>query len=353
MSIIPNDAGSPVASRLFHRPDRTQPKLGGVFGKLVEAKPQLEWVRVGDLNIDHNYQRDNISQSWVQEIAENFDDDLFGVLYVNMREDGSLWCYDGQHRMLAVCERLGPDTLVPAFVTFGKTAEEEAYLFQAMQSHRRPIRPLERFKAQLFYKAPAALDIDAIVEAAGFHIGDPGLGGRGLSCLGTIEALYYPRNSGPNEKRVTRRMYYEQDPDTYGDDWVGRDRLIWVLQTIALAWEYREIMPGAILENLGVLHTAQKHMKRPIDQQRLAEVLRFRSPRGWSVRKSEKQIPLWAVIAADYNRGLQGGRRIPTAIVRAERQQGTEVEESVTDTLGSASGGNTNALRSSEPTITR
>jgi hypothetical protein len=313
------------SAQAFHRVERQQ-KLGGPMGELIDLKPQLEWVRVGDLNIDHNYQRDFVQQNWVAEIATNFDVDLFYCLAVNMRDDGTLWCYDGQHRMLAVIERFGPDMLVPAFVTFGKTAEEESRLFRKMQTHRRPVTPLESFKAQLFEGKLAAIDINEIVEQAGFAIAMPGRSGKLLACVGTIESLYYPQSSTGGERKF-KHYYVEMDPAQFGPDWAGRKKLVWALQTLALAWNYKEQFSGKMLREVGFLWSAQRHMTRPIDQERMAKVLSERSPNGWDFRRQEKMRPLWAVIADDYNKGLRGGGRIPTAIVRAEREQGIEFDD--------------------------
>lgn len=54
-----------------------------------------------ELNLDDQYQRERVSEEAVVKIARNFDWALFGVLKVARRTDGTLWVFDGGHRLRA------------------------------------------------------------------------------------------------------------------------------------------------------------------------------------------------------------------------------------------------------------
>jgi hypothetical protein len=281
--------------------------------------PTYERLRCGDIAIDHQYQREFVSSAHVAHIVDNVDWPTFFALAVNQRPEGGYYCYDGQHRITAVLQKFGPDKLVPSLVTHGLDEHEESRLFRSMQANRRPVSPLERFKSELFDQLPAPLEIKAIAEQHGFKITQGG-GGANIQCLSAIERVYYPNRAGakPDGSRLSYMVLHEEDPNTFGDHWRGREKVSWILGVAALAWDYSEQVTSRVFEALGAIWTAGRGMPKPIDIDRLAETLRFRSPKGWDVREREKRIKLWVLIAEDYNRGVRGKARIPTAKDRAD-----------------------------------
>lgn len=285
---------------------------------VTPVRPALELLRVGDLIVDHRYQREHVAAAHVAAIVDRFDWSLFFAIGVNRRGNGGLYVFDGQHRVSAVLELFGPDEQVPALVTQGLGASDEARLFHAMQSTRKALTAADRFKAQVFRGDPAALEIVAIASQHGFEIRQ-GVGGTGLPGVSAIERLYYPTAGIKADGTRTPRMaFMEGDPAKFGPQWRGREKLSWVLSVAAGAWNYSEQVTSAVLIALGTIWSAGREMPSGVDLERLAGVLRFRSPKGWDVRVREKRTPLWVLIAEDYNRGLRGRNRILTAQVRAD-----------------------------------
>lgn len=279
---------------------------------LSDNRPTLEMVRIGDLQVDHDYQRDQVSAAQIERIANAFDWELFFALGVNRRGNGSLWVFDGQHRLEAARKLHGVDQRVPAFVTHGLTATDEARLFYAMQTTRRSVSPLERFKAQLYREEPAALEIQAIAKRAGFTIEARSQAGANIQAVSRLERLYYPQLLHGNTGSV-----FGMNPIDFGAKWVGRERLAWVLDVAARAWRYQDQLTAVTLESLGLLWTTVERMPNGIDTERLADILRFRSPSGWEVRSKEQRTPVWVLIAESYNKGLRGAKRMPVKATEA------------------------------------
>lgn len=126
----------PATSRL-----KVNPPLG--------LRPSLENCRIGDLNIDAEYQRSTeggSSQALIRRIAMFWDWSLFHPLALSRRGDGSLWVVDGQHRLAAA--RLRGDIYdLPCVVSSYASAADEAASFVAMNVQRRPLSALDLFRA--------------------------------------------------------------------------------------------------------------------------------------------------------------------------------------------------------------
>jgi hypothetical protein len=139
---------------------------------LAEAVKQ-DYVPIADLNVDTSYQR-QLYETHVQKILRAYDEDLVDLLHVNVRADGSMWVYDGQHRM-EVLRRLGQD-YAPCAMKHGLTREEEAHLYRQLNSARKHTTRMDDFRAALAEGDPQAKAIDAICREAGFIIRSGGTG---------------------------------------------------------------------------------------------------------------------------------------------------------------------------------
>lgn len=139
-------------------------------------------VPLDQLVVDDAYQR-VLDEARVERIAEEFDPALLGTLEVSTR-NGKAAVFDGQHR-LAALRRRGAST-APCLVHDGLTVAEEAALFVALQTQRKPLRPLDRFKARLVAGDPDAIDIKAVVEQHGYTVGE---GGDHPHSIGAVTAL--------------------------------------------------------------------------------------------------------------------------------------------------------------------
>lgn len=155
------------------------------------TSPQFRVLPVSALFVDDRYQRE-LNEARVKKIAETFNPAQLGVLEVSTREDGMFAVFDGQHR-LAALQQVGW-TDAPCLVHQDLTADDEAKLFIRLQSDRKSVTPLERFRARLFSGDETAVVIDKVTRLAGFHIGghDP----YGIKAVTAVEAVY--RREGPD-----------------------------------------------------------------------------------------------------------------------------------------------------------
>lgn len=299
-----------------------EPRAAGGLRELMHMghRPSLGMVRAGDIRIDQSYQRELVSARHIERICESFAWDLFFAIGVNCRVDGSIYVFDGQHRLEAVKRLFGPDEKVPALVTTGLSAQDEAKLFYAMQTTRRPVRPEERFRAQVFRAEPCALEIREIAARHGYSLiaGDEGVR---IQSVSAIEDLYHPNG------RRAAGLPRAESPDVYrggsnakpgGVPWIGRERLDWVLSMSARAWRGGDAPNARVINALSVLFEQERKMPSGIDTERLVGVIGLRSPRGWEVRENEKRARVWVLMAEEYNRGLRGKNRIPTTTIKAE-----------------------------------
>lgn len=125
-----------------------------------QLEPQLVRLPISILNVDRYQKR--IRESKVKNIVENFDQSKLGVIHVSMRNDGSHWIFDGQHRVEAL-RRLGWE-FVLCLVFQNMKYEEEASAFVGHHDSSRPTK-LEEHYARLEAQDPVALEIQAILDS--------------------------------------------------------------------------------------------------------------------------------------------------------------------------------------------
>ena len=129
---------------------------------------EIEWVPITELRVDVSYQR-RLDPARVKKYFGIYNPALLTPLSVARRSDGSLWVWDGQHR-LALLKMLGED-LAPCFVIESTGLEDEAGLFIEAQKARKALTQMDTWKAKLARQDPVALEIKATVEACGFRVG--------------------------------------------------------------------------------------------------------------------------------------------------------------------------------------
>ncbi|MBC7340908.1 MAG: ParB N-terminal domain-containing protein [Clostridia bacterium] len=152
----------------------------------------VDFCDVEQIETDVRYQR-ALSETKVRAIMKDFDLRAIGMIYVSMREDGSLWVLDGQHRLEAA-KRMGIKK-VQCRVYIGLSREEEARLFYYFNANRGPVSALQRFKAKLVAGDGEARRILAIAKRHGFVIeyqysrGGSGMP-RCIAAVGALEQIY-------------------------------------------------------------------------------------------------------------------------------------------------------------------
>jgi hypothetical protein len=129
---------------------------------------RFEVLAVQDVSIDNAYQR-IIAQSLVKKIVDEFMPECFDPPLVGIRDDGSMWAVDGQTRLTALSKKAIDKFPARTFRSRGRAHEAE--LFRKINQTRRSVKRFDIFRASLAAGDPATVEIDGVVERAGFKIG--------------------------------------------------------------------------------------------------------------------------------------------------------------------------------------
>ncbi len=130
--------------------------------------PELRWIPLNQLVIDHNYQRD-LDSKHAQNILSDFMWQHFQVVTVTPLENDLYAVIDGQHRTMAA--RSHPMiTEVPCAVLPAMSTEEQALGFARMNRVIKRISALALYWAELAGQVPEYVAIDALMKRVGVKV---------------------------------------------------------------------------------------------------------------------------------------------------------------------------------------
>jgi ParB-like chromosome segregation protein Spo0J len=133
-------------------------------------RPDLVWLPVDALTVDHRYQRtleSRRSQKLIETIAANFRWSAFQAILAT-RSGKAYLVIDGQHRVEAA--RRCNLAEVPAVVTDAVSLAEQAAAFVQANTSRVSVTPYALYHARLAAGEPEALAVDRLCKAAGLSI---------------------------------------------------------------------------------------------------------------------------------------------------------------------------------------
>jgi hypothetical protein len=168
-----------------------------------------EVLAIEAIQIDPDYQRD-LRHDLIDKIAREYDVVKAGPILVSQRADGSLWCVDGQHRMIGA-ER-AKETEVFANVVHGLTQEQEAALRLA-RNDRRADSIYEKFRTRLVMGDQTAHRIVEIVRQNNADVNLVPNSTHGINAVACLELLYDVDGTGTWLGRVLRALR-----EAFGDD---------------------------------------------------------------------------------------------------------------------------------------
>lgn len=139
--------------------------------------PSIEWRAPGELEVDRSYQRSaeaEDSQRMIRAIAQNWDWRLCAPLTVSRRSDPpAFFVIDGQHRLEAAKLR-GDIQFLPCIISSFDSIAEEASCFVSVNTARKRVTPLDTFRAQLAAGDGRAVQVMAVIDAAGLSLAPHG-----------------------------------------------------------------------------------------------------------------------------------------------------------------------------------
>ncbi len=183
-------------------------------------KPELKWIKIIELYIDHEYQRSAKSRASLKNLEylrEHFSWANCGALIVcHAPEKKQYAVVDGQHRFIAAQAR-GDINELPCVVIQGQDFQKQAKSFVAINTKRVSLNTLAAFHAGVAAGNPDAAAVKEIVDECKIDIprvpvnrGDTAP--RQVQCVGTLVNLL----GGYSKKQIVWALTII--PEAYGDE---------------------------------------------------------------------------------------------------------------------------------------
>lgn len=131
-------------------------------------EPELQWVPIDAINVDHNYQRD-IKPRRVGQIVREFEWSQFQPVMLARQPDGSFNVFDGQHRVEAARRHPMVDQVPAAIVDLDGT-RAEAGAFIGVNNNRTSVTSIEKYHAGIEAGDPDMMAVCAVLEDAGCEV---------------------------------------------------------------------------------------------------------------------------------------------------------------------------------------
>lgn len=155
------------------------------YGWTMQNKPgEFAEVDKETLNIDQEYQRNNVSRVQVQRIATSWNWMSCLVLGVARRPDGTLWVFEGQHRLLAARKRIDIKKL-PCIIFDVDDKQKEAESFGEINSGRKSIIWVDKIKALEVSGDQIAIKTLDLLRENGCKASTSRVSGR-VACISTV-----------------------------------------------------------------------------------------------------------------------------------------------------------------------
>lgn len=129
----------------------------------------VEMVDVGQLTVDHNYQREEDAYR-INKMVREWDWQACGHLAVSLRKGRKNSYYaviDGQQRLSAI-RQMGYDE-APCRIYVDLSPVQEAELYEKLNDNKKPTYN-DLFKSRIARKESNATDINVAVESVGYHL---------------------------------------------------------------------------------------------------------------------------------------------------------------------------------------
>lgn len=132
-------------------------------------KGQYRQIPLSDLNVDHSYQRKEVSEPNTLAIAKAFDWSAFAAITVMERQDGTKWIVDGQQRYLAACRR-GDISTVPCMLFHSDGRDHEANAFYVLNTRRKSVDSYTKFRALVSANVSPQRDVADFLKQYGCEV---------------------------------------------------------------------------------------------------------------------------------------------------------------------------------------
>lgn len=137
---------------------------------VIDEKGEFAWIRKDQLNVDESYQRNYRASPKTESMRKNWSWVACNALAVALRPDGEWFVIDGQNRFLAAMQR-EDITELPCMIFDLDTTKQEAEGFLRINTSRRNMTTVDKFKALLIAEDPTAIEVARLLRTTGHRIG--------------------------------------------------------------------------------------------------------------------------------------------------------------------------------------
>jgi hypothetical protein len=140
------------------------------YGWILRDSPGVFMeIDKSEIQVDHEYQRDEVNVDKVRLIASSWSWAGCGAINVALRPDGRFFVFDGQHRFLAAKIRADITTL-PCMVFECDSVAKEAAGFLVTNSERKPVTAIDKFRSLVITEDDAANHVKQVLHDLGIEI---------------------------------------------------------------------------------------------------------------------------------------------------------------------------------------
>jgi hypothetical protein len=173
-----------IDTRISSKTHRGVDKIEHYKWQVKDGGGTFAYVPKDSIQIDHqHYQRDNISNWKVLELARDWSWVACGTLCIARRRDGSLWAMDGQYRLMASLRRSDIRDL-PCMIFDVHDVKEEARGFINVNTNRKPPMSLAKYKAQITAGDEDVIFVRDLLESTNRVIGNRSK--KEVVCVGSL-----------------------------------------------------------------------------------------------------------------------------------------------------------------------
>ncbi len=141
------------------------------MNNFTQSAHATQWIAIKNLSVVWATAQREYDERWASKIAAEFDPDLFDDLVVTLPNgDGVYHVVDGQHRKGAIGSLYGEEEKVPCRIVDVRDPARAAVIFDKINSSRRKLSSLEKFKVRVTAGYATEVAINNLVTSLGCRI---------------------------------------------------------------------------------------------------------------------------------------------------------------------------------------
>lgn len=162
------------------------------FNKSEKGFKEIKWIPVKQLSVVWAQAQRGLDERHAQQIADNFDPEMFGTLAVTKPNSKGIYhIIDGHHRKVAIEKLWGAEELIPCQVFDADDPARAAKLFDHINTARKTPQPIDIFRVRVTAGSEIEVAVNDTVKACGFSIGTKKSGiDNAIGCVQALKAVY-------------------------------------------------------------------------------------------------------------------------------------------------------------------